>query len=867
MIPLARAILSVLLPADVRQSVLAELDAEYSRVLVPSRGRARAALWYWRQVTGSVGPALAMRGRRIGRLVSDAGQDARFGLRWLGRQKGFTITAVLTLALGIGANTVIFSVVDRVLLRPLPYRDPSSLIRVWSANPRGIPRNGISPADFFDWREQAHGFEGLAAFAGVDATLTSAGDPVQLAGAAVTANLADTLGVRPLAGRWFLPEDTQGSAQPVVILSEALWRERFGGTADIVGRAITLDSRRRTVVGVMSRGFQFPSSDERIWLPLPDGWRSQTRAARFLGAIGRLAPGVTIDTARDSLRGVARRIEETHPDNRGWSVTMVPLGDAVVGDVRTPLLVLFAAVASILLIACANVAGLMLARGASRSRELAVRAAVGATGSRLLRQQLVESALLSGVGCAAALALGSWCIGLVRVAPVAARVPFLDRVAIDARVLIASCLATLSAAAMTGLLPAWHASRHRGAEALGSGSRTTGTGLRVRKAIVFVQIAAATAMVASGLLLVRSLARLTAVPSGFLADRTLLADVSLPTARYDRFARAPFFDRALDRLRGIPGVEAAGAGGPLPLSGQDGLLRFGLAAEGFPLPAGASDRAYVRWATPGYFAAMGIPQGAGRPFTAADTADSTPVAIVDEELARRFFGTASPIGRRVKASMEKTWRQVVGVVGPVRQTSLDRAAEPHLYMPQAQLANAGLTLVVRSRARDQAAVVREVREAVRSIDPDLPLSNVRSLADLVAGSTASQRLSTTLVSAFAAIAVTLTLVGVYGVVSQIVAQSTRELGIRMALGATAAEVVMLTLRDAVATAIAGVAAGSAVAWLAAPALGGMLYGIAPRDPVTLAGAAVLLVIAAAAAAYLPARRILRLDVLAALRVE
>jgi putative ABC transport system permease protein len=862
---LARAILFLLLPADARRSVLAELDTEYARVLVPSRGRLRAALWYWRQVAGSAGPALAMRGRRIGRILSDAAQDARFGIRWLMRHPGFTAAAVLTLALGIGANTVIFSVVDRVLIRPLPYRDPSRLVRIWSANPRGIPRNGISPADFFDWREQARGVDGLAAFAGVDATLTSAGDPVQLTAAAVTANLADTLGVGPILGRWFLDEETRGSGQPVVILSEALWRERFGGATDIVGRTVTLDFKPRTVVGVMSRAFEFPSSDDRIWLPLPDGWRTQTRAARFLGAVGRLAPGVTLDAARDSLRGVARRIEDAYPDNRGWSVTMVPLGDAVVGDVRTPLLVLFASVASILLIACANVAGLMLARGASRSRELAVRAAVGATGSRLLRQQLVESALLALMGCGAALVAASWCLQLVHVATVTG-VPFLDRVTIDLRVLAAAAVLSLLAAVMTGLLPAWHASRHRGTEALGSGSRTTGTSVRVRKAIVFAQIAMATAMVAGGLLLLRSLARLTAVPSGFQADRTLLADVSLPTARYDRFARAPFFDRALDRIRAIPGVQAAGAGGPLPLSGQDGLLRFGLQVEGPPQPRGASDRAYVRWATPGYFAAMGIRQDAGRPFTAADTADSTPVAIVDEELARRFFGSADPIGRRVKASMEKTWRQVVGVVGSVRQTALDRAAEPHIYLPQAQLANAGLTLVVRSSG-DQAALVRDVREAVRSIDPDLPLSNMRSLADLVAGSTASRRLSTRMLALFAAVAVMLTLVGVYGVVSQIVAQSTRELGIRIALGATAGDVVMLTLRNAVTMAMAGVAAGSIVAWLAAPALGGMVYGIAPRDPVTLAAAAGLLTTAAAIAAYLPARRILRLDVLASLRVE
>jgi putative ABC transport system permease protein len=869
MITLARWLLAVLLPPDVRQAVLTELDAEYARDVRPSRGRLSAAAWYWRQSAGSIGPALRMRGRRMARVAADAIQDLRFAVRLLSRQKAFTAAAVATLALGIGANTAIFSVVDGVLLRPLPYRDPSRLVRVWSANPRGIPRNGISPADYFDWRDQARGFDGLAAFGSSDVTLTSAGDPVRVTGATATANLAATLGASPLLGRWLLPDETRGPALPVAVLGERLWRDRFAADPGIVGRAIILDGRARTVVGVMPATFQFPTSDEGIWLPMPDGWRAQARNAHFLGVVGRLGPGVTTDGGRESLRTVSRRLEAAFPDtNNGWSVTVTSLRDALVGGVRTPLLVLLAAVAAVLLIACANVTSLMLARGIARSRELAVRAAVGASAGRLVRQQLVESALLALVGGGGGVALAWWGLRALQASP-ALQVPLLDRVTLDARVMAAALAMSLASAVAAGLLPAWKASRHSGTSALGSGTRSTGDHVRIRQAIVFAQIAVATTLVVGGTLLIRSFDRLTSVPAGFTADRTLLLDVSLPVVRYARVARAPFFDRALERIRALPGVQAAAAGGPLPLSGQDGLLRFGLSVEGRAAAPDRSDRAYLRWATPGYFTAMGIALRAGRPFAEADAAGSAPVAVIDEALARRFFGGDNPIGRRVQISSEareKTWREVIGVVGAVRQTALDREAEPHVYVPETQMPSPALTLVVRSGGAP-VAVASGVREAIRVLDPDLPISNVRSLADLVSGSTASRRFNALLLSLFAAAAVLLTLVGVYGVVSQLVAQSTREIGVRIAMGAGSGDVVALMLKRAVRMAVAGVAAGSLAAWLAAPALGGMVYGIAPRDPATLGAVALLLVSAAVAAAYLPARRILRLDVVHALRVD
>jgi putative ABC transport system permease protein len=870
MIALARWLLSVVLPADARAAVLTELDAEYARTIRPSRGSARAAAWYWRQSAGSIGPAIGMRARRLLRLSAEAGQDLRFGARMVARQKTFTVAAVATLALGIGANTAIFSVVDGVLLRPLPYHESSRLVRVWSANPRGIARNGISPPDYFDWRDQARGFEALAAFGASDVTLTSAGDPGRLRGASVTANLAETLGVRPLLGRWIVPEETRGPGQPVVVVSERLWRDRLSAAPDIVGRSIVLDGRARTIVGVMPAGFQFPTGDERVWLPLPDSWlRDQPRGAHFLGVVGRLGGSMTLEEGREALRLVAKRLETVYPDsNRGWSVTVVPLREALVGAVRTPLLVLLAAVASVLLIACANVMSLMLARGVARARELAVRAAVGASAGRLVRQQMVEAALLATLGGGAGVALAWWGLRALQAAQ-GLQLPLLDRVTLDARVMAVAIALSLASAVVAGLVPAWKASRQSTASALGAGPRTTGDHVRVRQAIVFAQIAIATMLVAGGTVLLRSFYRLTAVPSGFTADRTVLLDVSLPGVRYPSGTHAAFYDRALERIRALPGVQAAGAGAPLPLSGQDGLLRFGVSLEGRAPSPDRPDRAYLRWATPQYFTAMGIALRAGRQFADADTAASRPVAVIDEALARRFFGSDDPIGRRIMISMEarrKTWREVVGVVAAVRQTALDREADPHVYVPQSQLPSAELTLVVRATG-PSSSLAAGVRGVIANLDADLPVANVRSLADLVSGSTASRRFNALLLSLFAAVALLLTLVGVYGVVSQLVAQSTREIGVRIAIGASAGDVMSVMVGRALRMAIGGVAAGSLAAWLAAPALAGMVYGIAPRDPVTLIAVPLLLMAAAALAAYIPARGILRLDVVHALRTD
>ena len=861
MIALARWLLRRALPADARDAVLAELDAEHAAAA--RRGPAGSTSWYWRQVIGSLGPALGMRWRRLARLAADAAQDIRLGGRLLARAKGFTVAAVLTLGLGIGATTAMFSIVDAVMLRPLPYAAPDRLIRIWSANPRGIPRNQISPQDFFDWREQVTGLSALVGFGAADVTLTTGGDPVRLPAASATANLAAALGVTPLTGRWFTEAETTGMGQPVAVISEQLWRERFGSDPSLIGQAISVDGLARTVVGIMPAAFQIPGGRQRIYLPLPDAWRKLPRSARYLGAIGRIAPDADIAAVRQSLLGVAARLAATYPEaDRGWGVTISPLDEAVLGDVRRPLLVLFAAMAAVLAIACANVTSLLLARTVARRRELAIRAAVGADAARLFRMQFVETVIVALAGGALGIVLASWFIAF---APAIGGLglPLLERVSVDWRVLAAAAVLTGGCAAISGTWPAWKGSRRQASDALRSGQRSTAADVRGRQAIVAAQIALSTALVAIGMLLIASVHRLTAVPVGFAADETLLAEMALPRSRYSSEALAPFYDRFLERIRALPGVRAAGAGGPTPLSGVDGLLRFAVTIEG--VPDDRTQRAYVRWATTGYFDALGIRLVAGRAFASSDGPRSAPVAVIDAEFARRYFPGANPVGRRVRTSVDaKAFREVIGVVEAVRQSTLDREAEPHLYLAEAQLPSAEMGLVVRSD-RPAEAIVGEIRATLRELDPELPLSNVRPLRALVAESAAPRRLSAQLLTSFAVAALLLTLVGVYGVMSQIVMQSTRELGIRLALGATASGIVGLTVHRATRMAVLGAAMGLTVAWLSAPALGGLLYGIAPRDPWTLAGAAVLMVSAALAAAYLPSRRLLRLDVVQSLR--
>ena len=880
---LARAILSRLLPPDACGPVLRDLDEEYSRFVRPSRGGVRAHFWYWRQVAGSIGPARAMRRRRVAvvapagqrrgvsLVLEQASQDLRIAARSLRQRRAFTAAAVVTLALGIGANTAIFSLVDAVILRPLSFPDPGRILRVWSANPRGLARNNVSPPDYFDFRDSAtgnHAFQALAAYTEGDyVILRGNGTAERLLTSMVSAEFFSVLGVLPQLGRSFGPRDAAGTGQPVAILSHEFWRTRLAGRPDVIGSPLQIESDVRTIIGVMPASFAFPSAEISLWVPLTDSTRTRSRTAHYLDVIGRIAPGVTQSAATETLRTVAVRIGEQHEAKRAWSVTVTTLHDSIVGDVRRPLLVLMAIVACVMLVACANVANLLLARGVARGREIGVRAALGATRARLVGQQLAESFVLTAAGGTLGVGL-AWLTMQLFLSGIPG-VPRASEATVDLRVLSIVLVTIVAAALLTGLLPAIAAGRRSYSDVL-SGGRVAGdtqAARRTRSLLVVAEVALTLALVVSAGLLGRSFLRLVQTDPGFKADQTLLAQVSLSTASYLPDVWTSFVTRSLDELRTIPGVVTAGAGTPLPLSGQQGLLRFGVRISGQPEPSqGQSDRAYVRWITPGYVAAMGIAVLEGRDFDDRDTASAPRVAIVDRAFVDRYFGRETAIGRHVRPTNEKEPREIVGIVESVRQARLEDAPEPHLYVPHAQNPIPVATFVVRSQT-DAATLAPLVRAAMRRVDPSQPIYNVRTLSDVVDGSLAQRRVNIALTGAFAALATILMVVGVYGLIAGWISESTREIGVRIALGAGMDDVLRLVVGRGLRLAAAGTAVGLVLAFAGTRMLESMLYGVAPRDPMVFAGAGLIVLVASALASYIPARRAVAIDPASCLKLD
>jgi predicted permease len=873
---LPRALLALILPADVRDAVLADLDEEYVRHVRPSAARSRARVWYWRQALGSVPAAMRMR-RRRSEGVRVAGWmegllfDIRYGARFLARRPGFAAAAIGTLALGIGANTAIFSIVDGVVLKRLPYHDADRLVRIWSANPRGIPRNAMSPADFFDLRDaarEARAFDDLGAFTPPDSsTIRGSGEASRVTASMVTPALIAMLGAEPVAGRILTPADAGETGTAGALISERLWHARFGGRATL-SQSITVDGSPYAIVGVMPASFAFPSALVDVWVPIPDSYRRRSRSAHFLEVVGRLAPDVSLDNGLAVLSTSAAQLEARHPDtNRGWGVTVTTLEESIVGDVRRPLFVLLATVGCVLLIACANVASLMLARGSARSRELAVRTALGASRARVGRQQLVESVIVALLGGAAGIAIAALAVQYLRTRTVV-DLPRLADVSLDLRVLTITAFVCIVTGLLTGVLPALRTARSNPSDALRGGHGAGGaTASRSRSLLVTAQIALATTLVIAAGLLVITFARLTRVDAGLQADRVLLAQVSLTVTRYDPQAWSSFFARTLDEIRRLPGVETAGAVDPLPLSGQKGLMRFGVRVEGRPDPRpGEFDRTYLRRATPGYFTAIGIPILDGRTFDDGDRADTTPVAVIDRTFADRYFPGQNPIGRKVRSTNDRTFREIIGVVGAVSQTSLVEPAEPHLYVAQSQNPVPAMTFVIRT-GLSPAALAPAIRAAARRIDPEQPVFNIRTLQDLVSGSVGSERFNALLLALFAQVALALSLVGVYGLIAGWIAASTREIGVRLALGAGIGSIYRLVLGRGLRLACAGVVLGLLLALAAARFLGAMLFGVSAWDPGVFAGAAALVLIASVVAAWIPARRALAIDPAAALRAD
>jgi len=802
-------------------------------------------------------------------------QDARYALRMLARSPAFTLAAVATLAVGIGANAAIFSLVRAVLLRPLPFAQPERLVALWEANDgKGWSRMPASPPNYLDWKAQSRSFESMGAYTDTTLVATERGgsDAQRLDGAAVTSGFFETLGVSAVHGRVFRESETSPGHPAVVVLGHAVWTRRFGADPGIVGRTIRLDGDAYEVIGVMPASFRFPEPTADFWVPLsfPADVGTQ-RGAHYLDVVARLRPGVTAAAARAEIRGIADRLRVAYPrSNTGYTAGATPLSESLVGEVAPALTMLLGAVGLVTLVACANVENLLLARAARRRPEIAIRTALGAGRARLVRQLLTESAVLAVLGAAAGLALAEASLdSIVRLAP--ASVPRLAQVRLDGGVLLFTAAWTVASVAIFGLAPALAALRSRPMHALrGHGADAGGPPRRVgaRQILVVAQVALALVLSAGAGLLIRSLARLSAVDPGFRAEGGLTYSLTLPGSRYpNEAACGAFVDRLLERMQALPGARSAGAIFGLPLTGMSFSSSF---RPSDAPPADDEPSAQLRLATRSYFGTMGIPVVAGRGFTEADRRGAPIVILISESAARKFFPRGDAIGRRLRfgarPSQTRVEGEVVGVVGDVRDAELGAGPTPEFYGSLEQVPTDQFHVVVRAAgAPDRLAA--SARAAVASLDPELAVSGLSTLDDVVRRSVARPRFMVQLLLVFASLALLLCAIGVYGVTAYAVSRRTREIGIRMALGADRASVRAMVLREAARLAAAGVGLGLAGAFAATRLLRGFLFEIGPADPLTHAAVAVLLGAVAVAASALPARRAARLDPIAALRTE
>jgi predicted permease len=798
-------------------------------------------------------------------------QDIRYAIRRLVHSPGFTLAAVTTLALGIGVTTAIFSVVDAVLLRPLTFHDPDRLVLVWERfAARGQDRNVVNPANYLDWRDRATSFSDLAAFGWTQQTFT--GDvPELVQGRSVTPNFFRTVGLAPLLGRTFTPAEADSGGPNVIVLSYGLWRRRFGGDSSVVGRSVPVSGGSVIVLGVMPPELRpMPWGREEYWEPFRLSESNRVRIGRYIMVVGRLKPGVAQASAQAEMDVITRGLQQEYPDfDTGWTATVVSLTEQVVGSARQALLIVLGAVILVLLIAAANVGNLVLVRAEARQRELAVRTALGASRLRLVRQWLVESVLVSLVGGVLGVLLAGWGVDLlVAVAP--PYIPRLAEISVDARVLVAAAAVSVAVGIGAGLPAALGATHGIAAGLRGGSGRTTGDHVarRWRDGLVVAQVSLALVLLSGAGLLVRSLQRLSVITPGFdLAHVTTMA-IDLPEASYADGARqTAFYAQLTDRVRGFAGVTNVGAISLIPLVPQGAATRFTIVGRP-PQRPGEWTSADIRTVDPGYFAAMRIPLVSGRTFTAADRPGAAPVIVVNETMARQFWPGGNPVG----AHMQVNWThrtdqpEIVGVVGDVRTSALDADLHPMIYYVEAQDPTGSLTLVVR-HSGDPAALASAVRGAVRDLDRNVPITDVATMSTRLNRSMSDRRYPMLLLSGFAVLAVLLAAVGLYGLLSYVVSRRSREIGVRMALGADRTAVLRMVLQDGARLTVAGVVIGTVASAIAARALGRLLYGIGPTDPVTFAAVGVLLAIVALVASYVPASRATRVDPVVALRTE
>jgi putative ABC transport system permease protein len=813
-------------------------------------------------------------------------QDLRYGARMLLKHPAVSIIAIITLALGIGANTAIFSVVNAVLLRPLTYKDPERLVSLWE----NVPVHGrwrASPANFLDWKKQNTLFEDMAAYGGSSLTLTGDGEPEQLLGSSVSSGYFGVVGVEPMLGRSFLVEEYEVGKGQVVILGHSFWKRRYAGDPKVLNRTITLDGTNYTVVGVMPPGLypmrptttgqiSFDEQDQHYWIPMSfaAGWAA-VQSAHVYGVVGRLKPGVTLDQATAEMNAIGARLEQEYAANKGEGIIVSPFMNELVGDVRTGLITLLVAVGLVLLIACANIAGLLLAQHAARSKEIAIRAALGASRGRLVRQFFLEGILLSALGTIAGIALASFGLKLL-LKVVTQNIPRLDHVQLDWQVLSFTLLLAVATCLVFGLLPAWHASKPDLHTTLEQSGRTSGPGggrLRLRQALVVFQISMAVMLVIGAGLLIKSFWRLQRVDPGFRPERVLSLSLTLPFSKYTKPEQINlFFNQLHDGVSNVPGVQASAIAYDHPLQ-TNWIDSFEI--EGRVAPAnGRSLSANFNPIGPDYFVTVGAPMIKGRQFTPQDDQDHPGVVIVNESFVRHYFPSEEPLGRRLKlAQPPRIWRddrlssfEIVGVVRDVKSAGLQAETEPTYYVPSTQTPLGDMLLLVRTTT-EPTSIVPALRQAVWTIDPNQPISDVNTMEQIVSDSIAKPRLNMTLMVLFGVLALVLAAVGIYGLLSYTVTQRTQEMGIRMALGAQVSDVLGLVLKQGMVLAIVGQAIGLAGAFALTRLIRGLLFGVTPTDVTIYAAVVGVLTTIALLACYLPARRATKVDPLKALRYE
>ena len=849
-------------------------DEEASRGALAELSESEVLTRELRRIERAARDSSIVLGARRKNMFADLLQDLRYGLRTLRKNPGFTIAAVLLLALGIGANSAIFSVVSAVLLRPLDYHDPDRIVMIWETEKRGEPTL-VSPANFVDWSEQNQSLTHIAALRSWDGNLSGADEPERIQGTLATAQLFDVLGVQPLLGRTFSNDEDQVGRGLVVVLGYGLWRRRFGGDPDVVGRLVTINGIDRTVIGVMPGSFQFTlltagssAVQSEMWAPLV--MDANYRARRDLGqlrVIARMKPDVAPGQAQAELSAITARQQTDSTANSG--VQVVGLHRNLVSDARPALFVLLGAVGCVLLIACANVANLLLARAAARTKEVAIRAALGADRARVIRQLLTESLLLSMIGGTLGFTLAVW-ITRILVALSPENLPRVQEIGIDWRVLSFTMAISLVTGVAFGLVPALQMSKTDVCEALKEGGRNSvhGFGWRgLRKALVVSELAFALLLLVGAGLMVKSVWRLSSVDAGFDAGNVLTMRVTLPGARYGEDAeRFAFFDQVLQRVETLPGIEAAGVASAVPLTGWQNTAPFLI--EGRQEMTEAQESHVV---SPDYFRAMGIALLAGRVFNDMDRAESAKVSILSQGLARRYWPDEDPIGKRIRlgGDPQEPWRAIVGIVGDIRQKGLDGEATREYYIPYKQDTwgmTYDLTVVMRT-AGDPRGLVGPAQEQVRAVDRGLPVHHVRTMAQLRAQSSAPRRFLMMLLTSFGGVALLLAAVGIYGVISYGISRRTHEIGIRLALGAQVTDVLKLVFRQGLMLILIGIGIGLAGAWVLTRIMSSLLFDVTPTDPATFSSVAVVLAAVATLACYLPARRATMVDPMIALRCE